>query len=404
MNSSQVEAKEDQQGISLFPELTRDLIEKILLGSLKENEEESTCAKLEDLQRLSLVTKNATIALSKERAVIVADSISKLNDYMVLKYFNNFIDKKRKPFRRIDDSVLKRFQLYLYDYEKHEFLFKELEVTKLHLKDDTAKANCKEEFKKLLENCCVIIAYAENDAGDDFAYDIFYDYKPQLNKDSEADIFNVIQMYTRIFGDYINKKQLDNTTQIYVENYYLYLITFIVRMCSDAIAVKIAQKVKNNYFEWGKQLPWNEIFANQLWKEKLVKFQNFLIQQGLNYQSPVLNSSSLQYKKEYGLPHYTRYIDLFFTKINPANNGKGDGKIDTSYIGKNECRTFPQTMRKTGGAKKTKTSTSNQYIKTKAKYSDKSGKQYVIYKKGDKSYIKKKSMKTGKFTYRGISL
>lgn len=37
--------------------------------------------------------------------------------------------------------------------------------------------------------------------------------------------------------------------------------------------------------------------------------------------------------------------------------------------------------------------------KTMCKYTDSKGKQYVIYKKGGKSYIKKKSKSTGKFTY-----
>lgn len=43
------------------------------------------------------------------------------------------------------------------------------------------------------------------------------------------------------------------------------------------------------------------------------------------------------------------------------------------------------------------------FIKTEKKYTDSQKRVYVVYKKGDRLYIKKKSKTTGKFTYRGIS-
>lgn len=64
------------------------------------------------------------------------------------------------------------------------------------------------------------------------------------------------------------------------------------------------------------------------------------------------------------------------------------------------------TTKAKGGApkkpKKKPSSAKSTYKRTESKHKDSKGKEYTIYKKGDKKYIKKLSKSTGKFTYRAI--
>lgn len=55
---------------------------------------------------------------------------------------------------------------------------------------------------------------------------------------------------------------------------------------------------------------------------------------------------------------------------------------------------------KNGGSKKRKIV----YVKVARKYRDKEGKERVLYKKGANYYVKRKSEKTGKFTYRKVNV
>lgn len=386
--------------------LPTHVIESILLETLQGN---TKIEQLGQLKTLSLVTKSATNTLKNARKKVVQQLNLQMNKYMVLDYFNDFISGSPPPpppeYESDDNSnysgysgyesddgdesekVVKRFRLYLYDYKDKKFVYKELEVKKKDFETD-AKEKCKKAFNALLKKCVVIIALPVNGEGSDFTSETFYPYNPNGENDIE-NIFNVIRMYIAVFEDSKQSIDNENTKQI-IDFYCLYLITFILRFCLYALAIDIKEKEK---------ISWAEIKNNQRYQGLLENIESFCVEQGIEYLEKPLDITVRN--DSFELPDYVRYLALFYVNINVENKNV----INTSYIGKNECRHLPECLkRKAGGKpKKAQKSSSSKYVKTTKKHNDKNGKQYVIYKKGDKSYIKKKSKKTGKFTYRGIS-